>query len=41
MIGCDDKGDARIERGAKQQKARGLGCVIDRERPRQQIVDGS
>ena len=29
MIGCEDKGDARIERGAKQQKAQGLGCVID------------
>ena len=41
MIGCDDDGDDRIERGAEQQKAWCLRCAIDRQRLCKQIVDGS
>ena len=40
LVGCDNDDNDRIERGAEQQKARGLRCVIDRQRLCKQIVDG-
>ena len=41
MIGCDDDGDDRIERGAEHQKARGLARPADRQRSLQHTIDSS